>query len=64
MPPQILHDDNPTVVAVDKDKHSFSAVRWAIDHLLMTNPTLILIHVKTGQSQNRRYPHYLIVDFF
>ncbi|XP_022865345.1 U-box domain-containing protein 35-like [Olea europaea var. sylvestris] len=53
MPPQILHDDNPTVVAVDKDKHSFSAVRWAIDHLLMTNPTLILIHVKTGQSQNQ-----------
>ncbi|CAI9755727.1 unnamed protein product [Fraxinus pennsylvanica] len=53
MPPQILHDDNPTVVAVDKDKHSLSAVRWAIDHLLITNPTLILIHIKTRQSQNQ-----------
>ncbi|KAL2517896.1 Protein kinase protein with adenine nucleotide alpha hydrolase-like domain [Abeliophyllum distichum] len=53
MPPQIPHDDNPTVVAVDKDKHSLSAVRWAIDHLLISNPTLILIHVKTKNSQNQ-----------
>ncbi|KAK4485913.1 hypothetical protein RD792_008564 [Penstemon davidsonii] len=52
MAPQIPYDDNPTVVAVDKDKHSTSAVRWAIEHLLITNPTLILIHVKTKNSQN------------
>ncbi|KAK4412647.1 U-box domain-containing protein 52 [Sesamum alatum] len=47
MPPQVLYDNNPTVVAIDKDKNSSMAVRWAIDNLLVFNRTLILIHVRT-----------------
>ncbi|EYU29341.1 hypothetical protein MIMGU_mgv1a002420mg [Erythranthe guttata] len=54
MAPHIHHDGNPTVVAVDKDKHSSSAVRWAVEHLLVTNTTLILVHVKTKHMHNHR----------
>ncbi|XP_059454533.1 U-box domain-containing protein 35 [Corylus avellana] len=35
-----------TAVAVDKDKNSPHAVRWAIDHLVISNPVIILIHVR------------------
>ncbi|KAI3468100.1 hypothetical protein Pfo_024763 [Paulownia fortunei] len=48
----LSYDDNLTVAAVDKDKHSTLAVRWAIDNLLVFNRNLILIHVRT----RRRYP--------
>ncbi|XP_021856600.2 U-box domain-containing protein 52-like isoform X2 [Spinacia oleracea] len=37
---------NTTAAAVDKDKHSQYAVKWAVDHLLCNNRMLILIHVK------------------
>ncbi|XP_021763738.1 U-box domain-containing protein 52-like isoform X2 [Chenopodium quinoa] len=37
---------NCTAVAIDKDKHSQYAVKWAIDHLLSGKHFLILIHVK------------------
>ncbi|KAK4388728.1 U-box domain-containing protein 52 [Sesamum angolense] len=50
MSPQVLYDNNPTVVAIDKDKNSSLAVRWAIDNLLIFNRTLILIHVRTRNS--------------
>ncbi|XP_043721239.1 U-box domain-containing protein 35-like [Telopea speciosissima] len=40
-------------VAVDKDKNSQYAVKWAIDHLLNTNPNLILIHVSNRTLQNQ-----------
>lgn len=33
-------------VAIDKDKNSHNALKWAIDHLLQKGQTLILIHVK------------------
>ncbi|KAI3454160.1 hypothetical protein Pfo_010823 [Paulownia fortunei] len=52
MAPHIHHDGNPTVVAVDRDKHSTSAVRWAIEHLLVTNTTIILVHVRTRNLHN------------
>nr|GLL37981.1 U-box domain-containing protein 35-like [Ipomoea trifida] len=43
-----------TVVAVDKDKHSASAVKWAVDYLLVNNNiTLILVHVRTKSSAHR-----------
>ncbi|KAK3020188.1 hypothetical protein RJ639_047132 [Escallonia herrerae] len=38
---------NPTAVAVDKDKHSHYAVRWAIDNLLGNPPRIVLIHVRS-----------------
>ncbi|KAG9145593.1 hypothetical protein Leryth_021548 [Lithospermum erythrorhizon] len=41
------HDNfNLPVVAIDKDKHSLSALRWAIDHLVLSDNTIILLHVK------------------
>ncbi|XVE71429.1 hypothetical protein DITRI_Ditri10aG0149300 [Diplodiscus trichospermus] len=33
-------------VAIDKDKNSQNALKWAIDHLLQKGQTVILIHVK------------------
>ncbi|KAE8714035.1 peptidyl-prolyl cis-trans isomerase CWC27-like protein [Hibiscus syriacus] len=35
-----------TAVAIDKDKNSPHAVRWAVEHLVVSNPFVILIHVK------------------
>lgn len=50
---------NSTVVAIDKDKNSNYAVRWAADHLfhLINNPNMILVHVRL---KNRRY---LLLNF-
>ncbi|KAK4401233.1 U-box domain-containing protein 52 [Sesamum angolense] len=47
------HEGSTTAVAVDRDKHSASAVRWAIDNLLVTNTTLNLLHVKTRNLHNQ-----------
>ncbi|KAK6237174.1 hypothetical protein QUC31_020965 [Theobroma cacao] len=33
-------------VAIDKDKNSQNALKWAIDHLLQKGHTVVLIHVK------------------
>ncbi|XP_022737175.1 U-box domain-containing protein 35 [Durio zibethinus] len=33
-------------VAIDKDKNSQNALKWAVDHLLQKGQTVILIHVK------------------
>ncbi|KAK4422206.1 U-box domain-containing protein 52 [Sesamum alatum] len=52
MESHIPHDGSATAVAVDRDKHSASAVRWAIDNLLVTNTTLNLVHVKTKALHN------------
>ncbi|GMI81380.1 hypothetical protein like AT5G12000 [Hibiscus trionum] len=57
MAPHFSSDDNvptnTTAVAVDKDKNSQHAVRWAIDHLVISNPSIILIHVKNkNQGDN------------
>ncbi|KAF3620693.1 putative NIPA-like protein 2-like isoform X1 [Capsicum annuum] len=55
MPSTISADDinNPIVVAIDKDKHSSSAVKWAVDHLVISNPTLFLVHVRMKNSPNQ-----------
>lgn len=47
--------EDPIVVAVDKDKNSSSAVKWAIDNLLGNNQILVLIHVRVKNSPKRRY---------
>ncbi|KAF5204784.1 U-box domain-containing protein [Thalictrum thalictroides] len=42
-----------TAVAIDKDKHSQAAVRWTVENLLSSNPSIILIHVRVrNQSPN------------
>ncbi|XP_060173637.1 U-box domain-containing protein 35-like isoform X1 [Lycium barbarum] len=43
---------HPIVVAVDKDKNSNSAVKWAIDNLLTSNQILVLLHVRVKNSSN------------
>ncbi|KAK8505259.1 hypothetical protein V6N12_067229 [Hibiscus sabdariffa] len=42
---------NTTAVAIDKDKNSPHAVRWAIDHLIVSNSFIVLIHVR-NKSQS------------
>ena len=37
-------------VAIDKDKGSQNALKWAIDHLLLRGTTVVLIHVKVKSS--------------
>ncbi|GFZ00927.1 kinase with adenine nucleotide alpha hydrolases-like domain-containing protein [Actinidia rufa] len=43
----------PTAVAIDRDKHSPYAVRWAIENLLPPNANLLLIHITNRNSQQR-----------
>ncbi|RWR88003.1 U-box domain-containing protein 52 isoform X2 [Cinnamomum micranthum f. kanehirae] len=43
---------NVTAVAIDKDKNSQHAVRWALDHLLINRPFALLIHV-INKSHNQ-----------
>ena len=46
---------NTTMVAVDKDKNSSYAFRWALNHL--DNPLVIAVHVKQKTDVcNCRYP--------
>ncbi|XP_022962087.1 U-box domain-containing protein 35-like isoform X1 [Cucurbita moschata] len=57
MPPHPPEDGiplNTTAVAIDKDKNSQHAVRWAIDHLVINNPLIILIHVRHKAYQNHQ----------
>jgi hypothetical protein len=60
-----------TAVAVEKDKNSNFAVKWAIENLLCTNHihNLILVHVINRVHLNRRYlsllaVFILIISFF
>lgn len=61
--PNFQYDDsvppiNATAVAIDKDnRNSNTTVRWAIDHLVIANPYLILIHIR--HKSHRRYPLYV-----
>ncbi|KDP33410.1 hypothetical protein JCGZ_06981 [Jatropha curcas] len=40
-------------VAIDKDKNSQNALKWAIDHILQRGTSVILIHVKIKSSSMR-----------
>lgn len=44
--------DGLVAVAIDKDKGSQNALKWAIDHLLSRGQTVILIHVKLRSSSS------------
>ncbi|KAK9273363.1 hypothetical protein L1049_018172 [Liquidambar formosana] len=45
---------NSTAVAIDKDKNSQYATRWAIEHLLSSNSHLTLVHVRPKNINHRR----------
>ncbi|KAJ6674254.1 KINASE WITH ADENINE NUCLEOTIDE ALPHA HYDROLASES-LIKE DOMAIN-CONTAINING PROTEIN [Salix viminalis] len=54
---------NATSVAIDKDKNSQHAVRWAVDNLASNSSVLVLIHVKHKNHQYRRRPlSFLILE--
>ncbi|KAK4741478.1 hypothetical protein SAY87_025066 [Trapa incisa] len=40
-----------TVVAIDQDKNSQWAVKWAADNLLRKNPTCVVVHVRTQNGR-------------
>ncbi|KAI3455593.1 hypothetical protein Pfo_012256 [Paulownia fortunei] len=42
-----------TAVAIDKDKNSQFAVKWAIDRLKLKDNRIILVHVKTQQDVSK-----------
>ncbi|KAK8595828.1 hypothetical protein V6N12_064337 [Hibiscus sabdariffa] len=42
--------DQTVAVAIDKDKGSQYALKWALDHLMSKGQTINLVHVKTRQS--------------
>lgn len=43
-----------TAVAIDKDKNSHSAVKWAVDNLLISNSSqIILVHVRNQSLQSQ-----------
>lgn len=53
-----------TAVAIDIDKNSQNAVRWAVDHLLInTHPSITLLHVRNKKTPSRRYPPLLPPSF-
>lgn len=43
-------------VAIDKDKSSQYALRWAVDNLLAKGQTLVLIHVHKSSSASGNFP--------
>ncbi|KQJ94036.1 hypothetical protein BRADI_3g08127v3 [Brachypodium distachyon] len=46
--------DSSTIVAVDRDKNSQQAAKWAVDRLLARGSTLQLVHVRTNQTEAGR----------
>ncbi|KAL6888233.1 hypothetical protein ACP4OV_009259 [Aristida adscensionis] len=42
--------DSSTIVAVDRDKNSQQAAKWAVDRLLTRGSTLQLVHVRTAEG--------------
>ncbi|KAL6996297.1 hypothetical protein U1Q18_006430 [Sarracenia purpurea var. burkii] len=42
-----------TAIAIDKDKNSEAAVRWAVENLLKKSANAILVHVKTQNFQTK-----------
>lgn len=49
---QRLNVNGFVAVAIDKDKGSQGALKWAIDHLLQRGHTIFLIHVKLRSPSN------------
>lgn len=50
-----------TAIAIDKDKNSPHAVRWAIENLLKKNSSVFLVHVRTHVSQSRMF--FILIYF-
>ena len=58
-----VEEDDSTVIAIDADRHSQHAVKWAVEHLLNKNTSCTLIHVITKTLNPRMLPplrYYII----
>lgn len=57
-----------TAIAVDKDKNSPHAVRWAVENLVKKNASVYLVHVRNNTSQPSTFFTFAcgfrIVSFF
>lgn len=42
--------DESVVIAIDRDKGSQGALKWAVDNLLTPGETLTLVHVRVKQT--------------
>lgn len=42
--------DESVVIAIDRDKGSQAALKWAVDNLLTPGETLTLVHVRVKQT--------------
>ncbi|KAF8114284.1 hypothetical protein N665_0039s0048 [Sinapis alba] len=64
MTARILKGNNSnavTAIAIDKDKNSQHALKWAVDNIVIHSPNCILLHVQTklriGSRENTDAPH-------
>ncbi|KHN30073.1 U-box domain-containing protein 51 [Glycine soja] len=46
-------EEESTVIAIDSDRNSLHAVKWAVEHLLKKNASCTLIHVRTKTLYSR-----------
>ncbi|ESQ35044.1 hypothetical protein EUTSA_v10006957mg [Eutrema salsugineum] len=50
-----------TAIAIDKDKNSQHALKWAVENIVVDSPNCILLHVQTklriGAGENTEAPH-------
>jgi hypothetical protein len=51
-----VEEESSTVIAIDSDKNSQHAVKWAVDHLLDKYSSCTLIHVRTKPFISSNYP--------
>ncbi|PKI50805.1 hypothetical protein CRG98_028800 [Punica granatum] len=50
-------------VAIDKDRGSQNALKWAVDHLLGKGQTLLLLHVKLRDPSVSPAPHVRVLTY-
>lgn len=55
---------NTTLIAIDRDRNSQRAVKWAVDNLLQKNSSCTLIHVRTKTFNPRRYPSQFLLIYY
>jgi len=45
-------EEDSTLIAIDTDRNSQRAVKWAVEHLVKNNSPCTLVHVKTKNSHH------------
>ncbi|KAL2578744.1 hypothetical protein AAZV13_15G025400 [Glycine max] len=55
--------EESTVIAIDSDRNSPHAVKWAVEHLLKKNASCTLIHVRTKTLYSQEELHHFFLPF-